>query len=99
MAQAVLITGCSAGIGRAAAELFAERGWNVVATMRSPQTAGALAEKKNVLVTALDVTNEDSIAAAVKQAEERFGAIDVLVNNAGFRLYGLLEATSVESIR
>lgn len=99
MAQTVLITGCSAGIGRAAAELFAERGWNVVATMRSPQAAGELAEKKNVLVTALDVTKEDSIAAAVKHAEERFGAIDVLVNNAGFGLYGLLEATSVESIR
>ncbi|HET7349027.1 MAG TPA: SDR family NAD(P)-dependent oxidoreductase, partial [Acidobacteriaceae bacterium] len=99
MAQTVLITGCSAGIGRAAAELFAEKGWNVVATMRSPQAAGELAGKKNVLVTALDVTNEDSIAAAVKQAEERFGAIDVLVNNAGFGLYGLLEATSVESIR
>ena len=99
MAQTVLITGCSAGIGRAAAELFAERGWNVVATMRSPQAAGDLAAKKNVLVTALDVTNEDSIAAAVKHAEERFEAIDVLVNNAGFGLYGLLEATSVESIR
>jgi NADP-dependent 3-hydroxy acid dehydrogenase YdfG len=99
MAQTVLITGCSAGIGRAVAELFAERGWNVVATMRSPESAGELAEKRNVLVTALDVTDEDSIAAAVKKAEERFQAIDVLVNNAGFGVYGLLEATSVESIR
>ena len=52
-----------------------------------------------MLVTALDVTDEDSIAVAVKKAEERFEAIDVLVNNAGFGLYGLLEATSVESIR
>ena len=99
MAQTVLITGCSAGIGRAVAELFADRGWNVVATMRSPESAGELAGKRNVLVTALDVTDEDSIAAAVKKAEERFEAIDVLVNNAGFGLYGLLEATSVESIR
>ncbi len=99
MAQTVLITGCSAGIGRAAAEMFAGRRWNVVATMRSPEFAGNLAEKDNVLVTALDVTDEGSIAAAVKQAEERFGAIDVLVNNAGFGVYGLLEATSVESIR
>ena len=67
--------------------------------MRSPQAAGELAEKENVLVTALDVTSESSIRAAVTQAEQRFGAIDVLVNNAGFGLYGLLEATSVESIR
>lgn len=99
MAKTVLITGCSAGIGRASAEMFAARGWNVLATMRSPQAAGELAEKENVLVTALDVTSESSIRAAVTQAEQRFGAIDVLVNNAGFGLYGLLEATSVESIR
>ncbi|HEY5214235.1 MAG TPA: SDR family oxidoreductase [Acidobacteriaceae bacterium] len=99
MAQTVLITGCSAGIGRASAEIFAARGWNVVATMRSPESAGELAERENVLVTALDVTDDSSIAAAVKQAEERFRAIDVLVNNAGYGVYGLLEATSVESIR
>src|SRR6201998_3157873 len=99
MAQTVLITGGSAGIGRAVAELCADRGWNVVAAMRSPESAGELAGKRNVLVTSLDVTNEDSIAAAVKKAEERFEAIDVLVNNAGFGLYGLLEATSVQSIR
>lgn len=99
MAKTVLVTGCSAGIGRAVAVLFAARGWNVVATMRSPESAGELAEKENVLVTALDVTDDSSIAAAVKKAEERFGTIDVLVNNAGFGVYGLLEATSVESIR
>jgi NADP-dependent 3-hydroxy acid dehydrogenase YdfG len=99
MAKTVLITGCSAGIGRAVAELFADRGWNVAATMRSPEAAQNLATKENVLVAALDVTDEGSIVAAVKKAEERFGAIDVLVNNAGFGVYGLLEATSVESIR
>jgi NADP-dependent 3-hydroxy acid dehydrogenase YdfG len=99
MAKTVLITGCSAGIGRATAEMFAANGWNVVATMRAPEAAGKLAEKENVLVTALDVTDESSIVAAVKQAEKRFVAIDVLVNNAGYGLYGLLEATSLESIR
>ena len=67
--------------------------------MRSRKSAGELAEKRNVLVTALDVTNEGSIVAAVRQAKEQFGAIDVLVNNAGFGLYGLLEATSADSIR
>jgi NADP-dependent 3-hydroxy acid dehydrogenase YdfG len=99
MAKTVLITGCSAGIGRAVAELFADREWNVVATMRSPAAAQELAVRRNVLVAALDVTDEGSIGASVKEAEERFGAIDVLVNNAGFGVYGLLEATSVESIR
>jgi NADP-dependent 3-hydroxy acid dehydrogenase YdfG len=99
MAKTVLVTGCSAGIGRAVAVLFAARGWNVVATMRSPESAGELAEKENVLVTALDVTDESSIVTAVKKAKERFGTIGVLVNNAGFGVYGLLEATSVESIR
>jgi NADP-dependent 3-hydroxy acid dehydrogenase YdfG len=99
MAKTVLITGSSAGIGRAAAELFADEGWNVVATMRSTQAAGELARRENVLVTALDVTNEASIAAAVQQAEERFGAIDVLVNNAGYGVYGPLEAASPENIR
>jgi len=67
--------------------------------MRSPAAAGDLAARQNVLVAALDVTDEASIAVAVNQAQERFGAIDVLVNNAGFGVYGLLEATSVESIR
>ena len=99
MAKTVLITGCSAGIGRAGAELFADKGWNVVATMRTPAAAQDLAARPNVLVTALDVTDEGSIDAAVGKAEERFGAIDVLVNNAGYGVYGLLEATSVESIR
>jgi NADP-dependent 3-hydroxy acid dehydrogenase YdfG len=99
MAKTVFITGCSAGIGRAVAELFANRGWNVVATMRSPAAAQELAVRSNVLVAALDVTDEGSIRACVKEAEERFGAIDVLVNNAGFGVYGLLEATAVESIR
>jgi len=99
MAKTVLITGSSAGIGRAVAELFADKGWNVVATMRSPSAAQEIALRRNVLVAALDVTDEGSIGASVKEAEERFGAIDVLVNNAGFGVYGLLEAISVESIR
>ena len=97
--KTVLITGCSAGIGKATAEVFQQRGWNVAATMRSPEAGAELAALENVLVTRLDVTHEGSIAAAVKAAEEEFGGIDVLVNNAGFGVYGLLEATPVESLR
>jgi NAD(P)-dependent dehydrogenase (short-subunit alcohol dehydrogenase family) len=77
MAKTVLVTGCSAGIGRAVALLFAARGWNVAATMRSPEAAGELAEKGNVLVTALDVTDNSSIVAAVKKVKVHFGAVDV----------------------
>lgn len=98
-AKTVLITGSSAGIGKATAELFHHNGWNVVATMRSPQAGSDLAALKNVLVVPLDVTDEASIAAALKAAETRFGGIDVLVNNAGYGAYGVLEATPVDSIR
>ncbi len=97
--KTVLITGASAGIGRATANVFQQKGWNVVATMRSPEAGSEIAALDNVLVTKLDVTDEASISAGVKAAEERFGGIDVLVNNAGYGVYGLLEATSVESIR
>jgi NADP-dependent 3-hydroxy acid dehydrogenase YdfG len=99
MAKTVLITGSSAGIGRATAECFQQNGWNVVATMRSADAGNQLAALKNVLVTRLDVTDEASIAAAVEAAEKQFGGIDVLVNNAGFGVYGLLEATPVENMR
>ncbi len=61
-----------------------------MATMRSPQSAWELAGKENVLVTAPDVTDDSSVVAAVKLAEERFGAIDVLVNHADSSLISSL---------
>ncbi len=98
MAQTVIITGSSTGIGRATAFLFHERGWNVVATMRAPESETELDQLDNVLVTRLDVTDRPSIEAAVAQSMERFGSVDVLVNNAGYGAFGLLEATSHEKI-
>jgi NADP-dependent 3-hydroxy acid dehydrogenase YdfG len=97
--KTVLITGASVGIGKTTAQLFQQKGWNVVATMRTPDAGKDLAALPNVLVTRLDVTDEVSIATAVQAAEQRFGGIDILVNNAGYGVYGLLEATSVESVR
>lgn len=88
MSQTILITGASSGIGKATAGLFAERGWNVVATMRKPSDGNDLAARDNVVVTALDVLDTGSIEAAVATASERFGAIDVLVNNAVFSARG-----------
>lgn len=97
MATTVLITGASSGIGKASARLFAERGWNVAATMRSPDAA-EVADDRRTLIAQLDVADLASIDAAVGQTIARFGAIDVLVNNAGYGLYGLFEATPREQI-
>ena len=99
MSQTILITGASSGIGKAAAALFADRRWNVIATMRNPDDGADLADRDNVMVTALDVLDPDSIKTAVAAGLERFGAIDVLLNNAGYGAYGPLEATPMSAIR
>ncbi len=98
MTQTLFITGASSGIGRATAHHFHERGWNVVATMRSPDNAGDLAGLDRVLVTRLDVLDAPSIARAHDAAVERFGHVDVLVNNAGYGAYGPLEAFTMDRI-
>lgn len=98
MSKTVFITGASSGIGRATARHFAAQGWNVVATMRSPKDGAELAGD-NVLVTRLDLLESDSIHSSVSDAIERFGAIDVLVNNAGYGAYGPLEATPMSVLR
>ena len=97
MTQTILITGASSGIGKATATLFAERGWNVVATMRKPVADDELGQLDNVYVTRLDVTDSASIEAAVAAGIDRFGRIDVLLNNAGYGAYGPLEATYAAS--
>jgi len=99
MKKTVFITGASSGFGKETVRLFHEKGWNVVATMRSPEKEGELAALEGVLVTRLDVTEEASIAAAVKAAVDAFGGIDVLVNNAGYGALGALEAASEGEIR
>lgn len=98
MNKTILITGSSSGIGKATAKLFHDKGWNVVATMRRPDKEKELNQLDRMLVTRLEVTDSDSIQAAVRQGIERFGKIDVLVNNAGFGVFGPLEATSLEKI-
>ncbi|WP_405494777.1 SDR family oxidoreductase [Nocardia sp. NBC_00511] len=98
MTQTILITGTSSGLGRATAQLFQARGWNVVATMRDPDAERELTDLDNVLVTRLDVQDTASIDAAVEAALTRFGRIDALVNNAGYGAYGPLEATPLEKI-
>ena len=100
MSQTILITGCSSGIGRLTAKFFQEKGWNVIATVRNhPEEDTELNGLNNVLVTTLDVTAKDTIDAAVAAGIERFGRIDVLLNNAGYGSYGTLEATPEHKIR
>jgi NAD(P)-dependent dehydrogenase (short-subunit alcohol dehydrogenase family) len=98
MARTVLITGSSAGFGEATACLFAARGWNVVATKRRPDAGAGLAALANVLVPRLDVQDLTSIDTAIALGIARFGRIDVLVNNAGFGLFGVFEATPREKV-
>ncbi len=98
--KTVVITGASSGIGRATAEHFAARGWNVAATMRSPdktEFSGAGAER--IKAYRLDVTDEATITEAVAAIVADFGRIDVLVNNAGYGLIGLFEAMTPEQVR
>ena len=98
MSASVLITGTSSGIGRATAELMAARGWQVAATSRDPAALGDWANAPNVLKLPLDLTQEGSIAAAVSACVDRFGGIDVLVNNAGYGVFGPLEGTTPEQV-
>ncbi len=87
------ITGCSTGFGRELAQLVLRRGWRAVLTARDVARVQDLTEgyKDRALALALDVTRTDQIKAAVDQAEERFGAIDVLVNNAGYGYQSSIE--------
>ena len=98
MSNTIFITGASSGIGKETAKFFHDKGWNVIATMRSPEKATELSELDNVLVTRLDVTDGASIDAAVAKGLERFGSIDVLLNNAGYGAYGPLEFFPMEKI-
>lgn len=99
MNQTILITGASTGLGRASAKHFQAQGWNVIATMRSPESETELSGFERVLVTRLDVQDVASIGAAVEAGIAKFGRIDALLNNAGYGAYGPLESTSLEKLR
>jgi NAD(P)-dependent dehydrogenase (short-subunit alcohol dehydrogenase family) len=94
MAERILITGCSSGIGRATAEHLGNAGHTVYATARKPESLAGLVEF-GCKTLALDVDDEASMAAAVEQV----GPIDVLINNAGYGLYGPVEQVPLEEVR
>jgi NAD(P)-dependent dehydrogenase (short-subunit alcohol dehydrogenase family) len=100
MTKTWLITGAGRGMGVEFARAALAAGHNVVATGRNPETVrSAVGEHEHLLVTALDVTDPHSAEDAVAAAIERFGGIDVLVNNAGSFLAGFFEELTTQQVR
>jgi NADP-dependent 3-hydroxy acid dehydrogenase YdfG len=96
--KAVLITGCSSGIGHATAQRLLTDGWKVYASARKPETIEDLASA-GATTLALDVTDQQSMSAAVKQVTDAEGAIGVLINNAGYSQSGAIETVPVDEVR
>jgi len=96
--KTILITGASSGIGKAAAIKFAANGWNVIATMRSPEKETELSLLQNVLIAKLDVQDIDSIKQAIQSGIDKFGTIDTVLNNAGYMVIGAFELATDEQI-
>jgi NAD(P)-dependent dehydrogenase (short-subunit alcohol dehydrogenase family) len=98
VAGAILITGCSTGIGRASAERLAAHGRTVYATARRLDSIADL-EAQGCRLLALDVTDEDSMQTAVRTVEEAEGAVGALVNNAGYSQSGAIESVPIDEVR
>src|SRR5512141_3048320 len=94
MSQVVLITGCSTGSGRDLAERLSRAGYTVAASARRMQDLSTL---EAALKLELDVTPPESIRRAVDSVVEKFGRIDVLVNNAGYAVRGAVEEVTIEA--
>jgi NADP-dependent 3-hydroxy acid dehydrogenase YdfG len=94
-----LITGCSTGFGRELAKHVIERGYRTVVTARNPDEVKDLAAKGEVLALKLDVTDQGQVDAAIKATEEKFGRIDVLVNNAGIGYFAAVEESEEDRVR
>jgi NAD(P)-dependent dehydrogenase (short-subunit alcohol dehydrogenase family) len=99
MANTVLITGASSGFGKATAMAFQQKGWQVIATMRSPDKEEELTKLKNILVERLDVQDPTSIKEALEAGIKKFGNINTLVNNAGYGTIGVFESATPDQIK
>lgn len=97
--KTIVITGASSGIGKATAIYFAQRGWNVAATMRTAEPVGDFASHPAIVPFRLDVTNPESVRNAASEILQTFSTIDVLFNNAGYALAGAFEACTDEQVR
>lgn len=101
MAKTIFISGASRGFGKIWAEAFLKRGDKVIATARNTDSLSDLVAQygDSILPIKLDVNDREADFAAVQQAADRFGAIDVLINNAGYGLFGTIEETSEKEAR
>lgn len=98
MKKTIFITGTSSGLGKGSARYFAQQGWNVAATMRTPENETELQKYPNIKIFKLDVTDRQQVQEATEQAIAAFGKIDVVLNNAGMGVYGALELASEKDI-
>jgi NAD(P)-dependent dehydrogenase (short-subunit alcohol dehydrogenase family) len=101
MAKTIFITGASRGFGKLWAEALLQRGDKVIATARDLSTLNDLVSKygDNILPLQLDVNDRDADFAAIAQAKKHFGSIDILINNAGYGLFGAVEETTEKEAR
>ena len=98
MSKTIFITGASSGIGKSTAIYFANKGWNVAATMRNPDNEAQLSNYANIKCYTLDVLKEETIRDVFEMALKDFGQIEVLVNNAGYAALGPFEAATKDQI-
>lgn len=94
-----IVTGCSSGVGKDLAIAINKAGHTIVATARKPETLSYLPDEPNVLKLALDVTSKDAILQTLSTATQKFGHIDVVINNAGYALMGDTEAIAESDAR
>jgi NAD(P)-dependent dehydrogenase (short-subunit alcohol dehydrogenase family) len=101
MTKTIFITGASRGLGKLWAEAFLKQGYKVAATARNTDSMQDLVQRFGdaILPIKLDVNDRNACFAAVKQANNHFGAINVLINNAGYGLFGAIEETSEQEAR
>jgi len=98
MKKTIFISGTSSGLGKETAKYFAAMGWQVAATMRTPDKEKELTKIENIKVFKMDVTDPVAVQAAVAAAIAAFGRIDVVLNNAGVGVYGALELATEDDI-
>jgi NADP-dependent 3-hydroxy acid dehydrogenase YdfG len=92
--KTIIITGASSGIGKETVLLFAQKGWNVAATMKNTEHLSMFTNHKNIVTYLMDVKSNESVKTSIRQAIEDFGRIDAMVNNAGIYTTNPLEQTS-----